>query len=796
MSRAGTVAVAVLVSVSLLPGAFAVDELRPFLESHCFACHDEDVQKGGVDFTTIGANLSKAETFHLWERVHDRLAAGEMPPPDKKQPSAAAKAETLAGLSAHLHRAHAAQKGTVLRRLNRREYENTLNDMLGTTLNLQPLFPDDGRSGEFDTIGETLNLSMVQLKTYLEAADFALNASIATATAKPPLNTIDASYKGTREGDKYIGKVWKELPDGAVVRFNDGGYPTGMMRSANVSERGRYRVKLTGYAHQSEGPVSAMIAGTSFARGSSQPVYRYHSFQPGKPQTVEFETIIDRNYMMLIEPYGLSMKQHERKEIASHTGAGLAIKSVEITGPLQESFPLPGHRLLFDGLGRREVEPGNPKDKLRSWYKPKFEIPGEPDVRHSLQRFATRAFRRPVEVDEISSYLALYEREVGNGESPEKALITAASGILCAPQFLFLKEDPGPLAGHALASRLSYFLTRTLPDAALLAAAQNASLTKDLRSHTERLLKSTHANRFVTDFSAAWLDLREINFTNPDSKLFPEFDRYLQWSMLEESRLFLHHLIEADLPVRNVVKSDFAFLNERLASHYGITGVAGAELRKVSLNKESERGGFLSQGAVLKVTANGNNTSPVVRGVWVLERILGIHPQPPPPGIAGVEPDIRGAETLRELLDKHRDSSSCTACHQLIDPPGFALESFDPIGGWRDRFRSLGEGEKVDLQIKNRRVQYKLGRPVDAAGALPDGQAFDGYKQFRDLLAKQDDQLAKNLAIKLLTFATGREMGFSDREEIARIVAESRKHDHGVKELIHLVIDSAIFKTK
>ncbi len=224
--------------------------------------------------------------------------------------------------------------------------------------------------------------------------------------------------------------------------------------------------------------------------------------------------------------------------------------------------------------------------------------------------------------------------------------------------------------------------------------------------------------------------------------------------------------------------------------------MAGPEIRRVKLPVGSERGGFLSQGSVLKVSANGTNTSPVVRGVWVAERILGETPPPPPPGIPGVEPDIRGAKTLRELLDKHRNLDNCRVCHQKIDPPGFALESFNPIGGWRDRFRSLGEGEKVKLEIDGRKVRYKLGPPVDASGQLPDGRQFAGYLEFRDQLASDPDRLAKTLATKLLIFATGREMGFSDRAEIARIVKTSAQNGHNVRDIVHLVIGSEIFRHK
>jgi len=224
--------------------------------------------------------------------------------------------------------------------------------------------------------------------------------------------------------------------------------------------------------------------------------------------------------------------------------------------------------------------------------------------------------------------------------------------------------------------------------------------------------------------------------------------------------------------------------------------VSGPELRRVSLPANSARGGFLSQGSVLKVSANGTNTSPVVRGVWVLERILGQTPPPPPAGVPGVEPDIRGATTLRELLDKHRNLDSCRGCHQMIDPPGFALESFNPIGGWRDRFRSLGEGERINLEVGGRKVRYRLGSQVDATGQLLDGRKFSGFREFRELLAEDQKALAKTLATKLLIFATGREMGFSDRDVIDQIVQQSAAKGHGVRDLIHLVVTSEIFRRK
>lgn len=246
----------------------------------------------------------------------------------------------------------------------------------------------------------------------------------------------------------------------------------------------------------------------------------------------------------------------------------------------------------------------------------------------------------------------------------------------------------------------------------------------------------------------------------------------------------------------NLVQSDFALLNARMARHYGVPGVSGLEMRKVKLPAGSKRGGILTHASILKVSANGTNTSPVVRGVWVNERLLGIEPQPPPPGIPGVEPDIRGATTLRELLEKHRNMESCNGCHRVIDPPGFALENYDVIGGWRERFRSIGEGEQVNLKIEGRRVRYRLGPAVDAAGELPTGAKFANLDEFKTLLLAAEDRVARCVMEKLLIFATGREMGFSDRAEIARLVAQSKAKGHGLRDMVHAVVGSEIFLSK
>ncbi len=779
-------------------------KLEAFLKEHCYDCHDSDVQKGGLDLASIGVGLEDEALMATWVRIHDRVRDGEMPPAKKARPGDAAKRQFLASVSADLTVAHQQHKGTVLRRLNRQEYENTLNDLFGTHLDIKSGLPEDGRSHGFDTVGDSLNISMVQMQAYLDSADRVIEESIAAWPEQPEVKHIKASYADTREGKKFIGDKWKLLPDGAVVFFQRLGYPSGMLREASVREAGFYKIRVTGYAYQSDRPVTFSVGSTTFARGLEKPTYGYYSFDPGAPSTVELTAWVGERYMIQIEPWGIFDNDYEIKRVGldGYKGPGLAILGVELEGPLHDEYPKRGHHLLYDGIQREVIEPRNPRDKQRPQYVPQWKVGSESpeeDASKVLLRIARKAFRRPVEAGELKPYLDLVMQEMDKGAIFDLALKTGVTAILSSPEFLFFREKPGRLDDFALASRLSYFLTRSLPDDELMQLAAAGKLTADegvLMAQVDRLLKDPRAERFVEDFTDSWLDLRSIEFTNPDDKLFPEFDAYLQWSMLKETRGFFRHLMEKDLSVANLIDSDFAIINNRLAEHYGIPAVLGTDFERVKLPADSPRGGVMAHASVLKVSANGTATSPVMRGVWVLERMLGITPPPPPPAVPGVEPDIRGAQTIRQLLEKHRSMTSCQGCHQKIDPPGFALEQFNPIGGFRDHFRSMGQGEKVDALIQGRKVRFRKGLPVDASGALPDGTAFSNFDEFKQLLMKDKEQVMHCLTEKLLTFSTGRELGFSDREEVNRMVQRLEKEGEGLKTLIKLVVLSDVFQSK
>jgi hypothetical protein len=346
-------------------------------------------------------------------------------------------------------------------------------------------------------------------------------------------------------------------------------------------------------------------------------------------------------------------------------------------------------------------------------------------------------------------------------------------------------------------------LWSTLPDDELLALAAGEKLSQPavLRGQVERMLGSSKSRALVENFVGQWLELRNIDATTPDRQLYPEFDELLQRSMVQETEEFFRTLLAEDLSVTNLIHSDFSLLNRRLAEHYGISALQGdaqgEQFRRVALPAKSHRGGVLTQASVLKVTANGTVTSPVLRGAWVMKHLLGQTPSPPPPDVGSIEPDTRGATTVRQQLAAHRNSATCAACHRTIDPPGFALESFDVIGGWRLCYRSQDRGDKPWYKLHGRPIhEYKLGPIVDAHGELASGQTFKNIDDFKQLLLAQKEQVARALVRNLLVYGTGAGIQFADRDEVEAILTRGRARDYGLRSLLHEVVQSSTFRTK
>lgn len=508
-----------------------------------------------------------------------------------------------------------------------------------------------------------------------------------------------------------------------------------------------------------------------------------------------------------------------KRNVLSFTGPGIACDWIDIEGPIHDVWPPRSHRLLFGDLKMTEFDPNSDeatfpeRARLRqvmiSARNQPDEFPGywtvhsdnpTADARRLLAEFLPRAFRRPVAAETIDAYVAQVERRLAAGDCFELAMRWVYRAALCSPQFLYHAAPADELDGHALACRLAYFLWNSLPDDRLTELATSGKLRQPavLRAEVERMLGDPKSQRFIKDFCGQWLRLREIAATDPDRKLYPEFSTYLQNSMVMETEAYFRELIDKDLDATHLVDSDFAMLNEKLAVHYGIEGVSGSQIRRVKLPPGSPRGGLLTQAAILKITANGTTTSPVPRGVFVTERLLGLPVALPPANVPAVEPDVRGAVTIREQLAKHRADPACAGCHAKLDPAGFALESFDVIGGYRARYRSIGEGDKAEperhLLDPHLYVSFKLGPHVDPSYRLADGREFSDVVQLKRLLAEDRDLLTTNLARQLAIYAIGRDLTFGDRDRIAAIVVGSR--NGGVRSLIHELIQSELFQSR
>jgi len=641
--------------------------------------------------------------------------------------------------------------------------------------------------------------------------------------------------------------VTQHLDEGAHQRFGtfERGSTVGIFRHEDESFApyfgtqvtiypGRYRARWSVWsfgwdkgtvlpARGTEAARLSVVQLTGDGRGSRHPSYVLGYDDAPSLKAAEHERTVwmNQNEIFCFNAASLTpVVNYSRKGHAmAFTGPGVAVDWLDVEGPINDVWPPKAHQALFGALPlvewKADANPGvrapvrkkvrilgsgrNLPDPDAGLWTVKSDAPLA-DADKLLAAFLPRAFRRPVADAVRAEYVAKVEVRLKAGDAFETAMRWAFRAALCSPDFLYHTEPAGPLDDFALASRLSYLFWNSAPDAPLtqLAAAGKLRKPDSLRGEVERLLKDAKSQRFIEDFPGQWLKLRAIGANDPDTKLYPEFNPYLQDSMVAETRAYFRELIEQNLDATHLVRSDFAMLNERLATQYGISGVIGTQIRRVKLPAEIPRGGFLTQGAILKVTANGTTTSPVPRGAFVMERILGQPPEPPPPNTPAVEPDVRGATTIREQLGKHSADPSCAGCHAKMDPPGFALESFDVIGGFRERYRSIGAGDPaprgaIDPVIN---ILFKLGPPVDASGTLPDERKFSGIAEYQALLAADPTRLLRNLAQQLLIYSTGRDVAFADRAEIDAIVARTQKAGGGIRTLLHELTASSLFQTR
>ena len=847
--RTNCLRVLALLALGLPVSSYAAGT-RPFLARYCFECHDTETKKGGLDLVTFPFDPTNHQNFARWVRIYDRAASGEMPPKKKPRPASSdlsAFTNSLASLLLKSDRARIAAEGRAIqRRLNRYEYEDTLRDLLSLPyLEVKSFLPEDSEANGFNKCGDALDVSHVQMARYLNAAEFALHQAMSPQANRP--QTATNRYYTWDQG-AFFGAIKLEGPlnrrtfplvgyelqrDMMQAEHPERGKPDQARREQEALAvvvstyepteirfehfrapiDGKYRIRLCAYSvwlgpkYQDASPGRRSEPVTLYSDRPPSLLRKLGSFDVNPEPTIrEIET-----YLLAGETIRPDAARFFRSRPPDHKNPlegpdgipSVAFRWLEVEGPIIDQWPPSSHGLLFGNLPLTNHQ-AQTRARKRFTPPPGVEVISnnpDRDAEKLIRSFLQRSYRRPVVEGDVQRFVGVFRQALQAGHSFTDSMIAGYTAVLSSPGFLYFDQKAGRLADGALAERLSYFLWNSAPDSELRQVAERGELhrPKILREQTERLLNDARCSRFVADFLNYWLDLRLIEGTAPDTELYPDYqlDDLLVESMIDETQLFFEELVKRNLRVTNLVTSDFAMLNERLANHYDIKDVAGVEIRPVKLPRDSSRGGLLTQASVLKVTANGTTTSPVKRGAWIMARLLGRPPPPPPPGVPALEPDTRGATTIRDQLARHRAQESCAACHRNIDPAGFALESFDVMGGWRERYRVIGGGEPVK-GIGHNGLYYHFGRgpSTDASGELPDGRSFRDVRDLKLLLLKDDEQLARNLVQQLTIYATGAPMQFSDRPHIAKILARSRKEGYGVRTLIHEIVQSDMFLNK
>ena len=762
-----------------------------FLAEQCLDCHQGDSAEGGLDLEGVSQGVSGGLDFSQWVRLHDRVADHEMPPPEDATIPNQEREHFLSILSHELQvfeRAKRAESGRVnSRRLTNLQLERTLHDLLAIATPLAKLMPDEQRVDGFTGLPESQSMSHFLLQSHLNVVDTALDSAMQRLMdQKRGYQRNYTARELARENPKRRCRDPEMIDDLAVV-WSSGLVFYGRITSTTVSESGWYRIRFTASSVNQPEVGGVWCSVRSGQCNSGAPLMDWiESFEATEdPVEHVVEAWVPAGHMIEIRPADSTLKRASFRggQVGAGEGGpqnvpGVALHSMQIEAIYPGGNQDEVRRRLFGAMPVRLQSNGNEiiyvgQDALK-------------DASEQLRVFAARAFRREVRRQDIAQYLDWLEVELGRGVEPVQALLSCYRAILCSSRFLFLIEPTDDLDRAAVASRLSYFLWGSMPDDELFRSMQQEDFLtpKSLLSQVERMLEHPRGDNFVKDFAAQWLDLIDIDFTEPDRKLYPDFDIVVQNSMLSETHRFLQWLLDRNAPVVEMFNSNQTFLNSRLAAYYEIDDITGDKMRLVSLDENATRGGILTHGSLLKVTANGTNTSPILRGIWVSERLLGVAIPPPPDNVPAVEPDIRGAKTIREQMQLHLSHVECSGCHAKVDPPGYALENFDAAGKWRESYRVSQKGRS------------KKVLSIDASGVLMDGREFDTFQEFKTKLSEKPLPLAQNFAEKLVTYGTGSKLSFSDRYELSSLIQKAEQSDYGIRSILEQVVISSLFLKK
>lgn len=725
----------------------------PFVQKYCIACHGPGKPQAEVSFLKFKDAASVLKDRTVWEHASKTISGGYMPPENMPQPKQAERDAVVGWIEGFLSQVDCKLEDpgrVTMRRLNREEYNNTVRDLLGVSVRPGDDFPSDDVGYGFDNIGDVLTISPLLMEKYLKAAEIVAQAAIVTP---------DALIKSVRvNADKMTGDGNLD-GNGRILATNG---------AAGISHEfpraGEYLLRVRAFAHQA-GPEPARMA---IQLGEKEVRRVDVKAAEDSPAVYEVKVKAETGQQRVAAAF-LNDYYNPNDPDPKNRDRNLGVDYIEIVGPIGVTGALPAsHRRLI---------PVRPTKQNQ-----------EEIARKSLSDLARRAYRRPVtkaEVERLVRVVKLVERE---GEGFERGMQLAVQAVLVSPHFLFRVEmDPKPndpkakrvINDYELATRLSYFLWSSMPDEELFQLAAKKQLQKPtiLLAQVKRMMKSPKARALADNFATQWLTLRTLNSMTPDSRLFPTFNKELREAMQQETLLFFETIVKEDRSVLEFIDGKFTFVNEPLAKHYGIEGVSGNNFKRVALDG-TQRAGILSHASILTVTSNPTRTSPVKRGKWVLEQMLGTPPPPAPPNVPLLDDQAKKGQltgTLRQQMEQHRKDPLCASCHTRMDAIGFGLENYNAVGAWRTMD---GESE------------------IDPSGTLPGGKSFKGPAQLRAILKAQKDLFVRNLSEKMLTYALGRGLESTDKCEIDSIAAAVTKKQYKFSALVTAVVQSEPFRKR
>ncbi len=786
-------AIAGLLLFALASGVSAAEpdfakQVQPFFEKYCLRCHNDKQQKGEFRLDMLSRDFANQAIAQRWGEVVFRLNSAAMPPKKEPQPKAEELGAAVEWISARIKEGEAgrmAKRGPVAHyRLSREEYGHTIYDMLGVTfdVHLPGAFDEDPRWHGFERIGSLLTLSPSHVDRYFKAAETVAGRAF-------PENPI-LSQKGRQDANLGQEKWLKEQGFAGPVRWLL--WPGSSRHLFTASTPGLYRIRIQLSALPSfKGRLPHLAL---WHHGLKRSVSGLDVLAPeDRPTTIEIETFLpEGGFDLRNESPGMLSDGH------TLSNTNFTFVNTKVTRPDRPTgYQLFGDdgKPIFPMLLIDSVEWQGPIVTEADAKKRDGLFPARAgdlnETRACLKRFADRAWRRPATGAELDRYMKIVESERQAGENLHSAYSAALVGVLASKNFYYLEEGSpaerrDKITNWELASRLSYFLWSSLPDEALFAAARAGTLTKPdiLRVQLQRMLRDPKIRRFTDSFPRQWLQLHRVGMFPPDTELYPDYDKWLEQSMLLESTHFFEAVFQDNLSLGEFLASDWTMLNPRLALHYGLPPLKETGFQKVTLRPEDHRGGLLTHASVLSLTSDGTRHRPVHRGVWLSEAIFGRTPPPPPPNVEPLEPtpSNKPKATIRMQLEAHATHATCASCHRKIDPLGFAFDNFDAIGRWRTEERVPG-GKGANP-------------PVDAGGTLPDGRAFKGPTEFRRLLVQDLDRFAEAFVEQLATYALRRVMTIDDAAAIRSIAQASKKDGYKLRSIVENLTLSELFQKR